>query len=300
MTTERMNGVALDFGTADPETFKVCSFLVNVMSHMYAQWESAGFPLSFDWSPAYVCKVSSDFKVEEFVFGSLIWSTFTYKKKGVETQVTEPFGALVESRTNGNQYLVFRGSKSDADLAVDAEIAPVAYTAPTPHCAADIQVEKGWYAVYNGMRDALRIQLLQISKRNLLLTVTGHSLGSALATLAVPDAVACGLQVRHYNSASPMVGHLDFREYYEGLRVTEPCAAGWLETFRLVNISDVVPNFPGISLGYLHVGRQVSFNANYGAELKNHDPCCCYAYAIYNPENPFNPDADTCAANDKK
>jgi hypothetical protein len=27
---------------------------------------------------------------------------------------------------------------------------------------------------------------------------------------------------------------------------------------------------------------------------KNHDPCCSYSYALYNPEGPFNPIPDDC------
>ena len=297
MTTTCTTNEPLDFGASDRSTFKVCTFLVNVLSNMYEQWVNAGSPAKFNWQPVNACRVTNDFKVKDYDFGQLIWSTFTYKNvQGVEKTATEPFGSVVKFKADGSLYLVFRGSKSIADFLVDDETDPITYSAPTPNPPSGIQVEKGWYAVYNGLVDALHAQLQQIGGAGQKLTITGHSLGSALATLAVPDAVANFLQVRHYNSASPMVGLETFRTYYESLRVIGGSPGLLKETFRLVNTADKVPNFPSTPSGYVHVGTQVSFNADYGAEKKTHDPCCSYAYAIYNPDKPCNPTYDDCAA----
>ena len=187
---------------------------------------------------------------------SLIWSTFTLEFKKT---VTEPFGCLVKSKTDGSLYLVFRGSKSLEDFEVDIEFKPVAYSAPTPNPPPGILVARGWYAVYTGLVEALDAQLKTIGGKPLL--ITGHSLGSALATLAVPLAVSNGVAALHYNSASPMVGLKPFSDYYANLNV---------KTFRLVNTADTVPNFPPKRSGdYLHVGNEVSFNADYGAEKKH-------------------------------
>jgi predicted lipase len=101
------------------------------------------------------------------------------------------------------------------------------------------------------------------------LTITGHSLGSALATLSVPLAVANNIAALQYNSASPKVGLQPFHDYYESLNAP---------TFRLVNTADTVPNLPPQRSGdYVHVGNEVAFNADYGAEKKTHNPCCSYA-----------------------
>nr|WP_315129192.1 hypothetical protein [uncultured Polynucleobacter sp.] len=83
--------------------------------------------------------------------------------------------------------------------------------------------------------------------------------------------------------------------YGKWVSTEDPYAPGWLETFRLVNNADAVPKFPE-SLAFVDVGTQASFNADYGSERKTHDPCCSYAYALYNPDQPFNPDYDMCAA----
>jgi hypothetical protein len=273
----------LNFGDSSQQTFKVCTFLVNVLSHMYDQWVKAGSPLNFDWRPENACPITKDFKVEDYNFGQLIWSTFTLES---QKTVTEPFGCLVKSKIDGSLFLVFRGSKSLDDFLVDAEFKPVPYSAPTPNPPPGILVARGWYAVFNGLAKALDAQLKTVGGRPL--TITGHSLGSALATLAVPLAVSNNVAALHYNSASPKVGLQPFRDYYENLKV---------KTFRLVNTADTVPNLPPQRSGdYVPVGIEVSFNADYGAEKKTHNPCCSYAYAIYNPTAPCNQDFDKCAA----
>lgn len=91
MTTTCTTNEPLNFGASDRSTFKVCTFLVNVLSNMYEQWVNAGSPAKFNWQPANACRVTNDFKVKDYDFGQLIWSTFTYKNvQGVEKTATEP------------------------------------------------------------------------------------------------------------------------------------------------------------------------------------------------------------------
>ena len=115
MTTPCTTNKPLDFGASDPSTFKVCTFLVNVLSYMYDQWKNAGFPKrdEFHWQPVNACPVTTDFKVTDYTFGPLIWSKFDYSMG----QANEPFGSVVRAKAGGSLYLVFRGSKSLIDLA---------------------------------------------------------------------------------------------------------------------------------------------------------------------------------------
>ena len=283
----------------DPATFKVCSFLVNVLSNMYDQWVTSGKPLPelFKWQPVYSCLVPSVFKVTDFsFFGSLIWSKYTW---GVVPH-HEPFGSLVKSNLDNKVYLVFRGSKSIADFLVDTEAGFESYTPPTPNPPSGINVEQGWKKVYDGLLPTLRAQLQQIATGQVL-TIAGHSLGSTLATLAVPEAVNQKFQVWNYNSASPMVGDDAFRSYYESLELVGRNPGVLKGTFRLVNDADTVPDFPSPAKhpGYVHVGTEVSFNAEYGEmgkpdPEKNHSVCCTYAYALHHPDQPCNPKFDDC------
>ena len=308
MATICKNASPLIFGNSDPSTFQTCNFLVNVLSNMYEQWAAAAKPKNFHWGkglkyqPTDVCPITmSNFKVSDFNFGTLIWSTdFVYNKKG--DTASEPFGCVVESNKDGALYLVFRGSKSLLiDFAADALTDPTAYSAPTPHAPSNIQIETGWSNVYNGLRSPLCSQLQTIRGKGQKLTVTGHSLGSTLATLAVPDAVNSNMQVRNYNSASPMVGLKSFLDYYNSLTVIGGAPGLLTDTYRLINSADTVPSVPNSiqhqppQYQYVPVGNAVSFNADYGAEKKNHHPCCCYGYALWNPTSPCNPVYDSCA-----
>lgn len=296
MINQCKNAQALEFGMADPEIFRVCAFLVNVLSHMYDQWNAEGCPPehTFIWVPKNKCSVINDFNVADYEFGEVIWSTFTLKQSdGTKKTFTEPFGSFVQSKIDRKYYLVFRGSKSPQDFHVDVEGVLVRYDPPIQNEVRHIYVENGFYLAYQGMRNSLRKKLKIHAVGQKVITVTGHSLGSALATLTVPDALADGLRVINYNSASPMVGDESFKSYYESLNQTGPGGLGAVETFRLVNKSDIVPTLPPLP-DYRHVGSAVTFNADYIQGIirdieKNHDPCTCYAYAIFNPQNPCNP-----------
>ena len=68
-----------------------------------------------------------------------------------------------------------------------------------------------------------------------------------------------------------MVGNDAFRTYYESLGLIGTRPGFVKETFRLVNTADAVPKFPRPRLNreYVHVGTEVSFNADYGADEKH-------------------------------
>ncbi|MDC0744983.1 lipase family protein [Polyangium mundeleinium] len=261
----------------DLTTAQVCSFLINVASDMCAQWIAAKkpAPADFKWKPHNACPVTRDlYKVEDVEFGELIWSTFKYGGSQ-----TEPFCFVATYK--GKKYLVFRGSQSGADFGMDGECKLTDYAAPTPPTSSGLQVEAGFYAVYNGLLESLKGELASLKGT---LTVTGHSLGSALATLAVPLASSLGLSVQMYNQASPRVGNAAFAWYYKDLKIT---------TYRLVNTADSVPKSPAGS--YVHVGTEVDFTAVYdGKEANMHNACCSYSYAIFNPKAPINPNVDAC------
>lgn len=294
-----------DLNPLDVTEFKVCNFLVNVLSEMYEEftrWErDPRRTPEFIWNPANACLFNHEHRVGEFYFGKLIWSSYSFVNiEGKEKTVFEPFACIVQSKLSGHAFLVFRGSKSIQDFLADREINPVPYTPPTAYSISGIEIARGWAAVYEGLCDSLRDELKILSVPGNRLTVTGHSLGSALATLAVPEAISLGFNVKNLNTASPRVGLESFKAYYESLRVERDNIPGCLKTMRVVNESDIVPSLPPTLLGYEHVGIAFSFTANYPGqneletESNNHDPCCSYAYALENPSNPINPKPNMC------
>lgn len=289
-----------DLSPTELTSFKTCSFLVNLLSQMYEQYQSwiKEHPLNprgFIWNKSNVCPVTSDFRIEDWTFGALIWSKFKLidKTGKVVLEGNEPFGCIAKNK-DGNVYLVFRGSKSLKDFIADAQMAFAEYEVPSPKGVRKIYVEKGFYSVYAGLRDDLLVQLTELSRLTKKLTITGHSLGSALATLAVPDAVSLGFNVKNHNTASPRVGLESFKVYYESLKVEGGNIPGCLETIRIVNEEDSVPKLPPTNKDYEHVGIAADYSGDYGSEANNHNPCCSYGYTIYHPSNPLNPEFGLC------
>jgi hypothetical protein len=286
---------------------KVCSFLVNVACDMCQQWLKQGqpSPSSFKWVPNDPCPyTSSQYNLDDFNFnpnapdGSnpILWSTFQYKNK----TYTEPFGFIAMTAGGGAFYLVFRGSQTNVDFDLDGEDPQVPYPGGPPAAL----VEAGFAAVFAGCSDAIKQALRQLSipwegdTRRVFqypFFITGHSLGSALATLSVPLMAPYQAKGMQCNQASPRVGNPAFATFIDSF------AGKGFPTYRLVNTADLVPKLPPPAVRvnhqtyfYQHVGTEVDFTAAYATEKDKHSPCCSYSYALFNPTSPVNPNITQC------
>jgi hypothetical protein len=252
---------------------------------MCEQWMAAGKPSEFSWTPSDSCPITGPaFPVDQWSFVGPIWSSFTPHT----TTVSEPFAVFARGPEDHTAFLAFRGSQTDDDFTMDGKRKMVPYNPPMPSPIEGIQVEQGFYEVFNGLdQGELMAVMSQITGGGRLI-VTGHSLGSALSTLTVPLACTAGIpstNILHYNQASPKVGDANFQGYYNNLGV---------QTFRLVNTYDEVPKLPPGA--YVPVGVEAPFGADYPTEAERHNPCCSYSYALFNPTAPYNPGIDTCMA----
>jgi hypothetical protein len=276
----------------DLEIARTCSFIVNVACNMCEQWKAAGKPSAdnFVWQAEDSCPITgSVFDLANFTFSGPIWSSFTFLTK----TANEPFGVIAQAKTDPTTfYLAFRGSQTDYDLGMDLEIDLTDYSPPTASPVADIKVECGFSDVFKGLDQSTLTEILsQIASVDGKLIVTGHSLGSTLATLTVPLACSQNIpstNILHYNQASPKVGNASFQTYYESLGV---------QTVRLVNTYDLVPKAPPGP--YVAVGVEAAFGAAYPGILECHDPCCSYSYALFNPSAPYNQGIAPCMAGSK-
>ncbi|KAF8392283.1 hypothetical protein HHK36_022625 [Tetracentron sinense] len=170
-----------------------------------------------------------------------------------------------------------------------------------------VKVESGFLDVYTDKDENCRFckysareQILTEVKRiiqqypneEMSITITGHSLGSALAMLSAYDIVETGLNVMEdgrdvpvcvFSFSGPRVGNVRFKDRLEALGV---------KVLRVVNVHDSVPKVPGILFNehvppvvqkfaewlpwcYSHVGVELALDHKNSPFLKETgDPTC--------------------------
>lgn len=245
-----------------------CADLVMLAYDQYAQWltqQRPRVPANFHWQLP---------QRPGWQFSAPIWSVLSEWHLFNES---EPFGFAARD-PQGDCYLVFRGTESVQDWLDDLDLDQADY----PWQADAGPVHDGFLKLYTSLRDQALLALddLQPQAR---LWACGHSLGSALSSLAVPDLRRRWpvLSLQHYNFASPRLASPAFARYYNGLAVP---------TLRLVNDSDLVPEVPPADSDrwlYQHLGVPVTFTASYAGVADNHSMGDCYLYALLHPEAPM-------------
>lgn len=160
-------------------------------------------------------------------------------------------GLVLQAQGSGQAAIVFRGTEGIKEWVLDAHFG----TVPCPFLDSAGETEDGFTDMYESVTiDAAAGSPKLIEALTTLkwkqgvpnVTVCGHSLGGALATLATLDITVNAPAPYHntisYTYASPKTGNTQFVAKYNQL-------AG--ETFRVFNQLDVVPRLP--LLGYQHV-----------------------------------------------
>ncbi|WRX25994.1 Fungal lipase-like domain - like 10 [Theobroma cacao] len=158
----------------------------------------------------------------------------------------------------------------------------------------DAKVEHGFLSIYTSKNESTRynkssaseqvmeevtklVQFYQGNGEEVSLTITGHSLGGALALLNAYEAAASlpGLPVSVISFGAPRVGNSAFRDELDGLGV---------KTLRVVVKQDLVPRMPGIVFNeslqrfdditgtlewvYTHVGAELRLDVSSSPYLK--------------------------------
>ncbi|CAN6480862.1 unnamed protein product [Victoria cruziana] len=173
----------------------------------------------------------------------------------------------------------------------------------------EVKVESGFLDLYTDKDSACRFclfsareQILTEIKRlveqysssgeEMSISITGHSLGSALALLSAYDIAEMGLNVLPdgrripitvFSFSGPRVGNRRFKER---------CGELGIKVLRVVNVHDTVPKLPGLFLnerlpgilqgladalpwGYTHVGTELRLDHTMSPFLKEtNDPSC--------------------------
>ena len=197
------------------------------------------------------------------------------------------FGAIfTEKNTDSNNiWISFRGTQTNDEFKQDflikqeslfqkqSSIKQVKMNLKTS-TGENPNIHQGFVDAYMNFRNDLisTIKTLDPNKTNTII-ISGHSLGAAVATLVGVDLAQSGYtNVVVYSFASPRVGDNIFKNFVDNdLK---------LPLYRLVNISDVVPNMP-ISVSpnfndtsnpyiYVHCGVLIPFQINRLSILNNH------------------------------
>ena len=207
-----------------------------------------------------------------------------------------PIGYVARSTAAPDEYvIVIRGTEGVWEWIQDAKFLPIPFTAVS---GAGL-TEDGFTDMYNSFRVGLDPRSARLTPAlsgllgaaNSKLTICGHSLGSALATLLALD-VAVNTPYKQpelYTFASPRVGDLHFSNFFNS--VVPDC-------YRIANRIDIVTHVPVPPL-YFHVGDATELNP--GTSVALNPPClhdiASYMFLLDQGATPLTPSCVPGAAN---
>ncbi|MGH7174314.1 MAG: lipase family protein [Gemmataceae bacterium] len=179
------------------------------------------------------------------------------------------------ARSGPDVIVAIRGTEGILEWITDSLFLLV----PFPYISAG-RTEKGFTDFYTSFHtgadstsprvlDALRA--LSADGTVKTLRISGHSLGSALATLLALDVAGNGVFASPtvYTFASPRVGDKVFAGTYDRLVS---------DSWRIANLNDIVTQLPPSLVGYVHVDAEVPINSD---DRTKHSVSCWHALLTY-------------------
>lgn len=120
------------------------------------------------------------------------------------------------------------------------------------------KIHKGFFEIYNGLKDQLRFLIQKFIRSNSKFYLTGISLGAAISTIAAMDLAIYQPDVITF--ASPRVFN------NEGAMILDKLSPNLI---RVYNTEDVITDIP-LPPEYTHVGKNYPFTLNLGSRYNNH------------------------------
>lgn len=178
---------------------------------------------------------------------------------------------------NDSLLISIRGTEDYQEWVDDAKFLHVDY----PFDTATGRVEWGFTAIFTSFEVSFPGNDVQIPLFEYLatlaepetITVVGHSLGSALATLVAYESARLRLsqKVRLVTFASPRVGDGNFAQSFENLVAN---------SLRIVNRPDFIPRLPPRSFGFTHVWHELEVSSKGNRQVAK-GPRCYHSLQTY-------------------
>jgi len=141
------------------------------------------------------------------------------------------------------------------------------------------QVAAGFFDAYQGIRNSVRKAYKELTTKfpKLPVSVTGHSLGAALSSMAGLDfAEQYGAKISQWSYGSPRIGDETFTKYFHSKMQT---------VWRTVNQADIVPHYPFRWEGFYHTATEVWFPTDYThfklCDGSGEDPTCSDSLGMF-------------------
>jgi len=146
-----------------------------------------------------------------------------------------------------------------------------------PYCSG-CKVHEGFYRSFTSVKDEVKslVNSYRSQYPNATLTVTGHSLGAAMAAHCGAELVHSGYKVTTlYAFGMPRVGNEAFEKWY---------GTALPGTFRMSHWKDPVPHVPLEAMDFHHMPYEVFYSKDYTAwqlcAFEGEDKECANQYAV--------------------
>jgi hypothetical protein len=181
---------------------------------------------------------------------------------GVELTVTATFynkstNTFGYAGYNSQEIIIsFRGTETDSLLnwITDLEFSKTVPYQNDP----DVRVHSGFLHAYESVQSQVRSEANRLKSEfpGLPVTVTGHSLGAALATLCISDLIQehPDWTMQTWNYGNPRVGNDGWASWYQTLPI--------INTWRSINMDDMVPHLPPEDFGFYHEPQEAWYPKN--------------------------------------
>ncbi|KAJ8324150.1 hypothetical protein O5D80_007356 [Batrachochytrium dendrobatidis] len=202
-------------------------------------------------------------------------------------------GVIAINDNNQEIYVIMKGTShignwfSNAQMSM-TDISDGIFPKSSARIPSGASVHSGFLNIYLEVSKKLKHILKSLMRSNPTYSIKfiGHSLGAALATIAIADAAttfgpARSRNMHLYSYGSPRVGDAIFVEWISTLNI------GSLH--RIINVNDPVTQMPGLFLGYKHIKTTSGFDNNFGAipcteEETSGESLDCDQVSMMNPD----------------